>query len=279
MNSDFEPCVSGTGQSLKGGYHFRKLLEKEGLQVLDRTETGDPSGRAWCECGDVDKEGHGRGWKLARHIETVLGEICDRVSQLFDAGWKSVRIVTDHGWLLLPSGLPKTELPSSLSENTWGRCAAIKPGASTNENLYPWFWNPHLECALADGVSCYINGREYAHGGLSLQECLTPELAVTPITGAKGLFSIAITDVAWKGLRCKVAIEGDGDGLSLDVRTHPGNSSTSVVMGAKPFKNSGTSSVVVEDEDMQGHKAAIVVIDSDDNLIAQKSTVIGGDAT
>lgn len=278
-NSDFEPCVSETGQSLKGGYHFRKLLEAAGWQVLDRTDTGDPSGSAWCECGDIDKEGHDRGWKLARHIETVLGEICDRVDQLLAAGWKSVRIVTDHGWLLLPGGLPKTELPSSLSENTWGRCAAIKTGASTDENLYPWFWNPHLDFALADGVSCYIKGREYAHGGLSLQECFTLELDVTPVAGGKGPFAVRITDVAWKGLRCKVAIEGDGDGLSLDVRTHPGNPSTSVVMGIKAFRDGGTSSVVVEDEDMEGHDAVIVVVDGDENLIAQQSTVIGEDAT
>ncbi len=26
---------------------------------------------------------------------------------------KNVRVVTDHGWLLMPKGLPKSELPSS----------------------------------------------------------------------------------------------------------------------------------------------------------------------
>ena len=277
-NSDFEPCVAQTGQSLKGGYHFRKLLEAEGWQVLDRTETGDPKGSAWCESGDIDKEGHNRGWKLATHTESMVGEIRDRVRQLLGAGWKSVRVVTDHGWLLLPGGLPKTKLPSSLSENTWGRCAAIKPGASTDENLYPWFWNPHLDFGLADGVSCYISGREYTHGGLSLQECLTLELIVTPVVGARGLFPITITDVSWKGLRCKVAIEGEPEGLSLDVRTHPGNLTTSVVMSVKPFKEDGTSSVVVEDEDLEGHETVIVIVDGDENLIAQQSTVVGEDA-
>ena len=41
VNSDFEPSVAATGQSLKGGYHFKKMLIDNGWQVLDRSETGD----------------------------------------------------------------------------------------------------------------------------------------------------------------------------------------------------------------------------------------------
>ena len=33
---DFEPCVSATGQSLKGGYHLKKLLNDNHWKVLDR---------------------------------------------------------------------------------------------------------------------------------------------------------------------------------------------------------------------------------------------------
>ncbi len=46
VNADFEPSVAATGQSLKGGYHLKKLLYDEGWQVLERTETGDPKGNA-----------------------------------------------------------------------------------------------------------------------------------------------------------------------------------------------------------------------------------------
>jgi len=38
---DFEPCVSATGQSLKGGYHPKKLLNDNHWKVLERTENGD----------------------------------------------------------------------------------------------------------------------------------------------------------------------------------------------------------------------------------------------
>ncbi|HPW09335.1 MAG TPA: BREX-1 system phosphatase PglZ type B, partial [Burkholderiaceae bacterium] len=66
---DFEPCVAATGQSLKGGYHLKKLLNDNDWKVLDRTENGDGQGNAWCEFGDIDHEGHDRGWKLAKHID------------------------------------------------------------------------------------------------------------------------------------------------------------------------------------------------------------------
>ena len=95
-----------------------------------------------------------------------LKEINERIHALLAAGWKSVRVVTDHGWLLFPGGLPKIELPSSLTDNKWGRCACLKQGASTDQSLYSWFWNPHHHFVLADGVSCFKNGEEYTHGGL-----------------------------------------------------------------------------------------------------------------
>jgi hypothetical protein len=78
----------------------------------------------------------------------------------------------------MPGGLPKRELAASLSETRWGRCAVIKQGARTDAPLFPWSWNPHLSVALADGVCCYRAGMEYAHGGLSLQECMTLDLTI-----------------------------------------------------------------------------------------------------
>lgn len=278
-SADFEPSVAATGQSLKGGYHLRKLLGDQGWQVLGRTECGDPSGKAWTEAGDIDHEGHERGWQLAQHLDRLLTEVRDRVLQLLEAGWKTVRVVSDHGWLLMPGGLPKTELPSALSENTWGRCAAIKPGAATKEAMYPWHWNPNQHFALAPGVSCYRAEIEYSHGGLSLQECLLLTLNVATAAQGAGSGGIVIRDVVWQGMRCKVAIEGDPAGLQLSLRTHAGNPSTSVVRSVRPFKQDGTSSVVVDDDDLVGQEATIVVLHADGALVAQRATVIGREET
>lgn len=278
-STDFEPCVAETGQSLKGGYHLKKLLTEGGWKVLDRLDNGDGRGNAWCEFGDIDHEGHDRGWKLSKHLEVLLHEICDRIVGLKAAGWTRVRVVTDHGWLLLPGGLPKVELSSYLSESKWGRCASLKPGASTQAQLYPWYWNPSHHFALAEGISCFKHGEEYAHGGLSLQECLTLELTITSGREHKKVVSVEITDVVWKGLRCTVAVEGSFSGLSLDVRMQPGDALASVVVGVKPLKDNGTASVVVENEDLEGHEATLILLDAGGGLVAQVPTVIGGENT
>ncbi|MGB5984476.1 MAG: BREX-1 system phosphatase PglZ type B [Desulfobacterales bacterium] len=275
-NADFEPLVKETGQSLKGGYPLKKLLIDKGWVVLEKSQPGEGKGRAWCEFGNIDHEGHQRGWKLAKYIPSLLAEIADRTEELLAAGWKTVRIVTDHGWLLLPGGLPKIELSAALVENKWGRCAVIKPGAITEERLFPWFWNPNQNIALASGISCFKAGEEYSHGGLSLQECLTLTLKVSSGKTAKPTAQIEITDVVWKGLRCKIAVEGEYTGLILDIRIKAGSSDDSIVMSTKPLTEHGRGSVVVEDEELEGTEATIVLLDGKGELIAQEKTVIGG---
>lgn len=260
-------------------YQFRKALSDNGWQILGPkdpiTDALAPSevAKLWVEFGDIDHEGHDRGWRLAKHVGVLLAEIRDRVTALHSIGWSKVKVLTDHGWLLLPGGLPKIDLPSALAESKWGRCAAIKPGASTGERLYPWFWNPNQHFALADGISCFRKGEEYAHGGLSLQECLAPELEVSKSHSAT---SIKFTDIAWMGMRCTIAVEGQFSGLSLDVRLQPGNASSSVVVSVKPLKDNGTASVVVENEELEGREATAVLLDATGNLVAEVRTAIGG---
>lgn len=277
-NADFEPSLTETNQSLKGGYHLKKLLKKEQWQILERSTDGDGKGNAWCEFGDIDHEGHDRGWKLARHLDTLLTEIANRIESLLNAGWKQVHIVTDHGWLLLPGGLPKTELSPALTSSKWGRCAVIKSGAVTSERLFPWFWNAHVHFALADGISCFKAGEEYAHGGLSFQECLTLELIVTAKNSRTNQSkSVEIADVVWKGLRCNVALMNVPESeILVDIRTEAGNPASSVLFSIKPFNNDGTVSVVVLDEDREGETATIVLLNSAESLIAQKNIRIGG---
>ena len=278
-SQEFEPVVAESGQSLRGGYHLKKLLKAAGWTILERADNGDGQGMAWCEFGDIDHEGHDWGWKLAKHIDVMIGEISERIHELLAAGWKQVRVVTDHGWLLLPGGLPKIELPAVLADTKWGRCAALKPGAASEERLFPWYWNPDHYFALADGVSCYKKGEEYAHGGLSLQECLTLQLTVTRGESALTLPQVSFTDIVWQGLRCKIAVDGDYSGLSLDIRSQAGNSASSLVFRVKPLRGNGIASVVLEDEDIEGQEANIVLIDDKGTLVAQATTRIGGEDT
>jgi hypothetical protein len=273
---NFEPLTS---------YQFRKAVEDNGWKVvgakgpipapLKSDSEYSAINRIWCEFGDIDHEGHERGWRLTKHLNGILEEIRDRIAALLAHGWRSVRVVTDHGWLLLPGGLPKIDLPSALTENKWGRCAFLKPGASTSETLFPWFWNPHEHFALADGVSCYRKGEEYAHGGLSLQECLTLELTVTKGGGCSG---VKFNEITWKGMRCTVSVSGSFLGLSIDIRTEAGNPQSSVAAGKKTraLKEDGTVSIVVEDDDLEGRETFLVVFDSNGAPLAQATTIVGG---
>ena len=147
----------------------------------------------------------------------------------------------------------------------------------TEENLYPWFWNPNRHFALADGISCFRKGEEYTHGGLSLPECLTLELVVT--TGKRGspAGQIRLTDVGWKGLRCTVGVDGNVQGLSLDIWRYAGDPSTSVVVRPQLFKKSGTASVLVEDEGLEKQAVLIVLVAENGDLVAQIQTVVGGE--
>jgi len=123
--SDFAPSVKSTGRLLDGAT-FRKLMAQAGVQVLDGSGTGDPRGRGWTEFGDIDKYGHEHGCKTARHVEDQLRELEQRVAELLAAGWERVRITTDHGWLLVPGGMPTAKVPAGLAESRWGRCALLK---------------------------------------------------------------------------------------------------------------------------------------------------------
>ena len=63
--------------------------------------------------------------------------------------------------------------------------------------------------------------------------------------------------------------------LAIDIRSHA-DASSSVVVDKKTLKDNGTTSVIVEDEDMEGQAAIVVLIDENGSLIAQTPTVIAG---
>ncbi len=273
--ADFEPVVADGGQSLKGGHVLRKLLAEAGWTILGRDETGDGKGKAWTEVGNIDHEGHEHGLKLARQLEALLREVRRRILDLLGAGWRRVRVVTDHGWLLVPGGLPKIELPAELAENKWGRCAVLKPGAQTRERLYPWYWNPHRSLAIAQGIHCFRQGYEYVHGGLSFQEAFTLHLMVTLDRGVAA-HGASLHGILWKGLRCTVTVEGATSDLFLDVRMHAGDPASSLLEKPAPVLELGTASALVVAEEQEGATAMVVLIDRRGGLVAQETTVVGG---
>ncbi len=268
---DLNPTVAGKASPLTAD-SYRKLLTEDGFQILGQTDLGDPKGIAWTETGQIDTYGHQHGIRLAIHAHDEINLIRKRVSELLYHGWKRVIIVTDHGWLLLPGGLPKAHLPEHLTEVRKGRCARLKEGSVADHQTLPWYWDANASIAFAPGISCYEAGKEYEHGGLSVQECVTPMITVESQEQSDAL---TFAEVKWKGLRCVVEIEGMSNELKADLRQRAGDPSTTIVTSVKSIID-GIASLVVENEDYIGKNAFIVIIDGEGNICAQTTTVVGG---
>ena len=274
-DGQFVPSLIATGEAL-ATHRFRKLLDGAGVQVLGKEATGDPDGTAWCEHGDLDHAGHQEGARLARRIGEQVRELCERIADLLDTGWKRVRVVTDHGWLLLPGGLPKVALPGYLAATRWGRCAILEDTAAPTDLVVPWRWSADIRVALPPGISSFKANSEYSHGGLSLQECLVPELVVTRPGGTAA--DASISDVTWHGLRCRVAVVGADKGMRVDLRTKPASADSSLAPGGKPLDAEGRASLLVEDDSAEGMVAVLVVISSGGAVVSKATTTVGGES-
>ena len=251
---------------------FRKLLKDAGFQVLGESQTGELEGRAWAEFGNLDQTGHKEGLLLARRVPELLSGMVERIESFLTAGWQEVRIVTDHGWLLVPGGLPKAELPKYLVETRWGRCAVVKPNATVDYPSFPWFWSEDVRVACPYGIDCFIAGKEYSHGGLSVQECVVPQLTIR--RDAKTGVSARIAQFRWGGLRCRITVQGEFAGCLVDLRDKPADSSSSL-SGAKPVGKDGTVALFVVDDSREGTATNLVLLDASGTVLEKMLLNVG----
>ena len=253
---------------------LRRAIADRGFQILSNDEIGDPTGSAWTECGNLDAVGHADGAKLAHRVQSVLRSLTDRVLALLESGWREVVTITDHGWLLLPGGLPAVQLPQHLTTARKGRCARLKPGASVEYQTVPWTFDENVRIAVAPGIGVFVAGNEYEHGGLSVQENVLPILTVRANTAAASN-TAQLTAVTWVGLRVRVDTKGAPVGARIDVRTKAGDATTSIALEPKPVTSDGQASLIVPDDDREGTAAFLVLLDDDDRVLAQRTTVVG----
>lgn len=277
LPDDFKPLITSTDQPLTTD-RFRKLMSENGYDCFGADEIGapgEPGARGWTEIGQIDARGHEIQIELAYQIEDELARIDERVVELLDAGWRAVRIVTDHGWLLMPGDLRKTDLPAYLVASRWSRCAAIKGDSKVAVPTASWHWNYTQSFATAPGISCFITGQQYAHGGLSLQECLVAELTVVRAEGMART-TVKIVDVKWRGLRCHITVDPASKVSKVDLRSKVNNPASSLAASPKVSDSAGRASLVVENEDLAGTAAFVVVLDESGAVISKVQTVVGG---
>lgn len=271
----FAPSAKEGGSALSQD-GFRKVLVDVGWQLVGDGSWGDPQGRGWIEGGDVDNQGHSLANKFPRRLASEASEIAEHALTLLAFGWKRVVVVTDHGWLYMPGGLPKVDLPIHATEVRKGRCARVADGAKVEVPTYPWRWDPSVRIAVGTGIACFEGGKVYEHGGVSPQESITPRLVIEPLQAPVSASAVSIPSVKWVGLRCRLDVAGAPEGAVVDVRIKPGDETSSLTDEPKPVVE-GSCSIVVPDDAHEGHAAMVVVVGTDGSLLAQRLTTVGGE--
>lgn len=290
VTSTAKPAVSPVAAEFSAGPEFsasyggskvtidvlRRALKDAGYAVLQGSDTGAGTGAAWTESGNFDSLGHSLGWQLAQQRTQEVRLLSERLQVLLEAGWHEVKLVTDHGWLLLPGGFDKLELPQHLASERArkSRCARLRPGANTDQPTVPWHYDSDVRIAVAPGLGVYVSGQDYEHGGLSVQECVIPVLTVRgAATAAQDDLTVS---VKWTGLRCRVEVENAPAEATVDVRTRAADSATSVVTTAKALDAHGKTSLVVPDDTREGDAAHLVVLSPSGQILSQLGTTVGG---
>lgn len=278
LGEDFAATLDKSGRSATA-QNLRTAMEERGYQVLGEGTFDVPvshPAHGWVETADIDSLGHKLGTRLARHIDEELERLATRIGGLLDAGWVAVRVVTDHGWLLLPGGLPKVDLPKHLTATRWPRCAVIAGDSTPDVSRAPWHWNASQWFATAPGIACFnTSEEEYTHGGLSIQECLTPDLLIERAGEAMTVATFA--SVTWRGLRCFVEVVSRGGAVVADLRLDR-PSGISVAAAPKRVEADGSVSLVLAGDEHEAAQLVLVLVDGAGHILAHKPTRAGVDS-
>jgi hypothetical protein len=276
LPNDFTPMLihdnkPATTQAL------RELLIDYDYQVIDDLNIVGPLSKSkigWMETGKIDSKGHNLGNELPTHLEEELEMLRIHISSLLEAGWIMVYVLTDHGWLWLPGGLPKVELPKHLTRTKWNRSAVIESSAQVKAKIFPWYWNSTQYFATAPGIGCFYASQPYSHGGISLQECLLCDLQVE--RDAAPIVKASIKTISWRRFRCDIATQSNGAGViyaDLRLLTVGGKS---IITTPKTLDGDGLASLLVENDDYEGENVILVLMDEGGNFLAHSETTVGG---
>lgn len=269
---DFGPSLADDDKNFSA-YYLKKYLKEKGWQYLEQGDSGDPSKNAWVQSGDIDKEGHVKGLKLAARVDSLLDEVVERVEELLAAGWRKIRIVTDHGWMLTPAPMAKVDLPKYLTETRWSRCAVLRESVKSGYQQVGWYWNAGVSIAMAPGACSFKAGQNYDHGGLSLQECLTPIIEMKGAQSAKiSNVQADLSDVRWLGLSCRIKAKISGGNVLAVLRTKTAETD-SEISKRKPLKD-GKCTLMVDDQ-YESCTAVLVLLDEHGEILAKKPTLVG----
>jgi hypothetical protein len=139
---------------------------------------------------------------------------------------------------------------------------------------FAWYWNAHARVASPPGIGSFIINTEYAHGGVSLQECVVPEMV---IERGEVTLKAHITEISWRGMRCRVAVETNAAGLRVELRRSlkQADPDAQRIAMTKELGSNGQASLAVERDEYEGTAAMAVILDSTGRVIDYRATTIG----
>ena len=125
--------------------------------------------------------------------------------------------------------------------------------------------------AYAPGIAFFKVNNEYAHGGISLQECLVPVITVESEAVS---FQKITMDIKWMGLKCSIDLKGVKEGYKIELRAKF-TDETSAVTRSKVLTGDGKVSLFVEDSSLENTSAFVVISDPKGVVLEKQQTTIG----
>lgn len=269
---DFSPHIKQT-EVVVTNTNFKSMLEEKGWQYIENASIKEKE-YGWYPFSNIDSLGHKLGEKLPMELDNQISSIVNAVKELKNAGWKTVKIVTDHGWLFVPGNMPKCEKSGNMIDSHKDRYSLVQAGQNSGYPQVAWSWNQNYQVGTPTGIGSFVDGKVYTHGGLSLQECLTLQLTVIDDSDDIQKNPLSISNIKWKGMSCSFDIIGNISDITACIRTSPADKNSLISSEKKPEEDGHTRLLVTED-DLDGKKAYIVLIDSNENLVMQKEVIVG----
>jgi len=270
----FLPLETSSGKPATADV-LRKAMLARSIQVMDRggiVPPEKPTSIGYAECGNIDHDGHGMGLRLAGQLSTEVTRIAEYVLALKAAGWPRLRIVTDHGWLLMPGGFEPIRLPPSAVIAKGCRAAILQDEAAAELAFLPWHWDKSVRIAVPSGAEAFRAGEVYSHGGLSPQECVIPDITVH---GGESIPSkgVRISTISWRRLRLTVELTGELADVTVEVRRRERDPASRVDVGST--LDGARARLTISDEVEEGDPVLVVLVDRHGSIIDARVTRVG----
>ena len=83
--------------------------------------------------------------------------------------------------------------------------------------------------------------------------------------------------MTWVRLRARIATTGAPTGATVDMRQKAGDASSSLIGGGRTLDAEGSATFLVEDGDLEGTSAFMLVLDAEGRALTELTVTIGGD--